>query len=397
MSRTRFLYALVIAGSVVAAHAEAQEAPVLDSEKAKLSYAMGADIGKGLKAFAVEVSPDLVLQGMNDVLTGKPSLMSDEDVKLAMEKLRQDVRQRQVAAAQALADENKRKGDEFLAANKKADGVITLASGLQYKILEPGDGSKPTSTDQVTVHYRGTFIDGTEFDSSYARNKPASFPVNRVIKGWREALQLMPVGSKWQLFVPSDLAYGPRGTDAKIGPNATLVFEVKLLGIEDKGAGAQVSKNETATEAERPATMVAQNETSAGTANDATTEQQPAVDVTDIKVSFKLDPRLMGGTYAQPGWVAPPVYEGIQGQNIIVAKADGFDEKGQLIEGIEPQWIPEDPDMVSVSPGEGGSVKITINGPTESGLKLVYGEFSKTLSVTATTDNDILQIKISQL
>jgi FKBP-type peptidyl-prolyl cis-trans isomerase len=207
----------------------------------------------------------------------------------------------------------------------------------------------------------------------------------------------MPVGSKWQLFVPSDLAYGPRGAGAKIGPNVTLVFEVKLLGIEDKSTGAKASEDETSTEADRPATLVAQNETSTGAANDATTIQHPAVDVTDIRVSFKLDPRLMGGTYAQPGWVAPMVYEGIQGQNVVVARADGFDEKGQLIEGIEPQWIPEDPQMVSVSAGEGGSVKITINGPTESGLKLVYGEFSKTLSVTATTNNDILQIKISQL
>jgi FKBP-type peptidyl-prolyl cis-trans isomerase len=129
---------------------------------------------------------------------------------------------------------NKKEGEAFLAANKSKPGVVTLPSGLQYKILTAGTGPKPTATDSVNCNYRGTLIDGKEFDSSYKRGKPVTFPVTGVIKGWTEALQLMPVGSKWQLFIPSDLAYGDRGAGADIGPGATLVFEVELISIEDK-------------------------------------------------------------------------------------------------------------------------------------------------------------------
>jgi FKBP-type peptidyl-prolyl cis-trans isomerase len=133
-----------------------------------------------------------------------------------------------------VGDTNKQEGQQFLAANKSKEGVITLPSGLQYKILQEGTGPKPAATDTVTVNYRGTLINGTEFDSSYKRNEPATFGVNQVIKGWTEALQLMPVGSKWQLFIPSELAYGERSPGAEIGPNSTLIFDVELLSIKDK-------------------------------------------------------------------------------------------------------------------------------------------------------------------
>ena len=142
---------------------------------------------------------------------------------------------------QQAGDANKKEGEAFLAANKGKDGVVTLPSGLQYKILTAGTGPKPTASDSVVCNYRGTLINGTEFDSSYKRGQPATFPVTGVIKGWTEALQLMPVGSKWQLFIPSDLAYGERGAGADIGPNSTLIFEVELLSIEDKSAKDKAS------------------------------------------------------------------------------------------------------------------------------------------------------------
>jgi FKBP-type peptidyl-prolyl cis-trans isomerase FklB len=148
--------------------------------------------------------------------------------------LQEETRKKQAEKAQQMGAANKTEGETFLAANKNKEGVITLPSGLQYKILQAGTGPKPAATDSVVCNYRGTLINGTEFDSSYKRGQPATFPVNGVIKGWTEALQLMPVGSKWQLFVPAQLAYGDRGAGADIGPNATLIFEVELLSIQAK-------------------------------------------------------------------------------------------------------------------------------------------------------------------
>jgi FKBP-type peptidyl-prolyl cis-trans isomerase len=157
-----------------------------------------------------------------------------------MTTLQADVRRKQEEKMQAATEVNKKEGEAFLAANKNKEGVVTLPSGLQYKILKEGAGPKPTATDSVVCNYRGTLLDGTEFDSSYKRGQPVTFPVNRVIKGWTEALQLMPVGSKWQLFVPAELAYGPRGgAGGAIGPNATLIFEVELISIENKAKEVQ--------------------------------------------------------------------------------------------------------------------------------------------------------------
>jgi FKBP-type peptidyl-prolyl cis-trans isomerase FklB len=207
---------------------------VLSTQKDKASYAIGLNIGKGLSRDAVDVDPKIVLKGLEDALSGSKPLLTEDEVNATLMALQEDLRKKQEEKRQALIETNKAQGVTFLAANSKKDGVVTLPSGLQYKILTAGTGPKPTADDTVVCNYRGTLLDNTEFDSSYKRGQPASFAVNRVIKGWTEALQLMPVGSKWQLFIPADLAYGERGQGPVIGPNATLVFEVELLSIQDK-------------------------------------------------------------------------------------------------------------------------------------------------------------------
>ena len=160
--------------------------------------------------------------------------LTDAEARAAVMELQAEMRQKMTEARRVVGEENKKAGDAFLAANKTKPGVVTLPSGLQYKVLKMGDGKKPTLNDTVVCNYRGTLINGTEFDSSYKRNQPATIPVNGVIKGWTEALQLMPTGSKWQLFIPSDLAYGAAGAGNLIGPNATLIFDVELLSIQEK-------------------------------------------------------------------------------------------------------------------------------------------------------------------
>ncbi len=213
---------------------------VLKTPKDKASYAVGLNVGKTLGAQlhqqSVEVDQTILLRGVKDALAGGKTLLTDDEVKAALTQLQVESRTRQEEKMKLAAGANKKVGEEFLTANKTKDGVLALPSGLQYKILTEGTGPKPTATDTVSCNYRGTLIDGKEFDSSYKRGQPASFPVTGVIKGWTEALQLMPVGSKWQLFIPSDLGYGDRGADPRsgIGPGATLVFEVELLSIQAK-------------------------------------------------------------------------------------------------------------------------------------------------------------------
>jgi FKBP-type peptidyl-prolyl cis-trans isomerase FklB len=206
---------------------------VLTTEKDKQSYAIGLNVGKSLHRDDIDVDPKIVLQGLQDAMAGGAVLLTDDEIKTVMTDLQTQVRKQQEEKRQALAETNKKDGAAFLAANATKPGVVTLPSGLQYKILTPGTGPKPTATDSVVCNYRGTLLDNTEFDSSYKRGQPATFPVTGVIKGWTEALQLMPVGSKWQLFIPPDLAYGERA-QGPIGPNATLVFEVELMSIQPK-------------------------------------------------------------------------------------------------------------------------------------------------------------------
>ena len=204
-------------------------AMTLTTQKEKASYAIGMNIGAGLHRDSVDVDPNILAQGLKDGMSGAKPQMSDDDMKAALTTLQTEVQQKQ----QLKIESYKKAGEAFLVANKTKEGVVTLPSGLQYKILKAGTGPKPTASDTVLCNYRGTLVDGTEFDSSYKRGEPATFGVGQVIHGWTEALQLMPVGSKWELYVPSDLAYGTRGRPG-IEPNAMLIFEVELLSIQAK-------------------------------------------------------------------------------------------------------------------------------------------------------------------
>ncbi len=207
-------------------------APALTTEKEKDSYALGLNIGRGLSKQPVDLDATAVARGVKDAMSGGKTLLTDEEAAAHLEQLKDQVQKATEAKMQQLGAENQKAGAAFLAENKTKEGVVTLPSGLQYKILTAGTGPKPTATDTVVCQYKGTLLDGTEFDSSYKRGQPATFAVGKVIKGWTEALQLMPVGSKWQIFIPADLAYGERGAGNVIPPNATLIFEVELVSIQ---------------------------------------------------------------------------------------------------------------------------------------------------------------------
>jgi len=232
--------------------AAVQDATAIKSQREKRSYALGVEVGKDFRKKSVDVDPDLFLKGLADTLAGRATLLTEVEIRLILAELQAELKRRQsaseaekVLAASQLAEKNKSDGAAFLAANKAREGVVALESGLQYKILKAGDGRKPTADDTVVCQYRGTFLDGTEFDSSYKRNRPVIFPLKSVINGWAEGLQLMPVGSNWQIFIPSDLAYGERGQPkSQIPPNATLVFEVELVSIQEpSGGGAKPAQN----------------------------------------------------------------------------------------------------------------------------------------------------------
>ena len=220
--------------------AKTASAPLkLTTQKQKVSYAIGMGFGKNLKRDSLDIDPAILLRGLKDAMAGNTSLLTDEEAKTAITQLQAEARAKEEEKTKVAALENKMKGDSFLAANKTKEGVVTLPSGLQYKIITAGTGPKPTPEDVVVCNYRGTLVDGTEFDSSYKRGEPIKIPVGQVqvIKGWTEAIQLMPVGSKWQLYIPADLAYGERGAPGSpIGPNSTLIFDVELLSIEPKQA-----------------------------------------------------------------------------------------------------------------------------------------------------------------
>jgi FKBP-type peptidyl-prolyl cis-trans isomerase FklB len=226
-------------GATAQHHAAA--APLaLKTDKDKESYAIGLNIGNSIHRDGVDVDPNILARGLKDALTGSKTALTDDEAKTAMANLNARVNKQRAEKAQLAAEAakkvgeaNKAAGDAFLTENKTKDGVITLPSGLQYKILTEGTGPKPTATDTVVCNYKGTLLDNSEFDSSYKRNQPLTIPVGGVIKGWTEALQLMPVGSKWQLFIPSDLAYGPQ-VKGPIAANSTLIFEVELLSIQEK-------------------------------------------------------------------------------------------------------------------------------------------------------------------
>ena len=238
-----FSLALVIFGACGKAAGESAAKPLrsedLNTQKSKVSYAIGLDIGKNFKARAMDIDMEILIQGLRDAQGSGQPLLSNEEIQKTMTQFQQEMmkaeqekRKNEDIKKLTQAPVNKAKEEAFLKENAQKPGIKTTASGLQYKVISTGAGPLPKLTDTVKVHYRGTLLDGTEFDSSYKRNEPAVFPLNGVIKGWIEALQLMKVGSKWQIFIPSSLAYGEQGAGQVIGPNATLIFDVELLSIE---------------------------------------------------------------------------------------------------------------------------------------------------------------------
>ena len=218
----------------LAAQGIAQEIKTLDSEVDKQSYGIGIDLMRNFKRLGIQFNLDTLIRGMKDELSGQKLLMNEQDLRLIMNAYQSNLLQRQAEMMKITAEVNKQAGEKFLAENKQKQGVVTLESGLQYKVIKAGEGKKPGEGDTIECNYRGTLINGKEFASSYETGKPVFFPVEKVIPGWKEALKLMPVGSKWQLFVPPQLAYGPAGAGRDIGPNQTLIFEIELLSIASK-------------------------------------------------------------------------------------------------------------------------------------------------------------------
>lgn len=241
--KRKIVLAVAISATLIACDQQAAEPTVdtapaamtLDSEEKRVSYGMGIGLGQRIKQESFSIDADAFSQGVKDAIEGAEQLMTQDEIMQEMQAFQQQQMAKQQEEAGKIAGQNQAEGEAFLAKNAIKDGVLTTESGLQYKVITEGSGAKPAATDTVEVHYAGTLIDGTEFDSSYTRGATVSFPVNGVIPGWTEALQLMSVGSKWQLFIPSALAYGPGGTGGgPIGPNATLIFDVELVSI--KGA-----------------------------------------------------------------------------------------------------------------------------------------------------------------
>ena len=241
----KFRWLIVAAALLMAVHASAEEAPKLASQKDKISYSIGMDIGNNLKRQSLDVDADMLARGVKDAMSGGETLLSDEEVRETLAALQQELREKALERRKQDAEKNKMEGEAFLAENGKKEGVISLPSGLQYKVLQSGSGSSPKLTDTVETNYRGTLIDGNEFDSSYKRGQTAVFPVNGVIAGWTEALQRMKVGDKWQIFVPPELAYGERGA-GPIGPNTTLIFDVELVSIKSDAEGDSSGKEKSA-------------------------------------------------------------------------------------------------------------------------------------------------------
>ncbi len=232
-SLTRLTSLIVISSVLYACNNESSDKQPLGTLEQKASYSFGVDVATRLKQQGIDLDIRALNQGITDAYTGSELALNDEDRLQAKTEFQTQLQEALIKKQASIAEENLATGKTFLAENAKKPGVVTTDSGLQYKILTTGDGKQPKDTDTVTTHYKGTLIDGREFDSSYKRDKPASFPVKGVIKGWTEALQLMHVGDKWQLFIPSELAYGATKRSELIEANSTLVFEIELLGIKE--------------------------------------------------------------------------------------------------------------------------------------------------------------------
>lgn len=250
MLMKQFTIVAVISGVLALSSLAQDQAPQLKDLKDKASYSIGLNIGTNFKKQNVELNPDALVAGVKDAISGKKPALNETEVREVMNNWSKELQEKQ----KAMADKNAADGEKFLAENKKKDGVKTTPSGLQYKVVKDGNGPQPKATDTVTVDYRGTLINGTEFDSSYKRGQPATFPLNGVIKGWTEGLQLMKVGSKYQFFIPSELAYGQRAMGPDIAPNSTLIFDVELKGVQPAAtpaAGVSVPPAEKEKEKEK--------------------------------------------------------------------------------------------------------------------------------------------------
>jgi FKBP-type peptidyl-prolyl cis-trans isomerase len=215
--------------------ATAEDTVKLDNETNKASYAIGIQMGSQMAPLKDLLNQNAIMMGFKDSIQGKEPQLSMEDMQAVMQSFQETVMEQQQAKQMEAAGANAEAGEKFLSENKSKEGVTTTESGLQYKVITEGSGASPAETDTVVTHYTGTLINGEVFDSSYKRNSPATFPVNGVIPGWTEALQMMKVGSKWKLFIPAELAYGEQGAGANIGPNEVLIFDIELLEIKDKG------------------------------------------------------------------------------------------------------------------------------------------------------------------
>ena len=226
------LVAAAVMGLAMSTAISAADVTALTTDLDKLSYSVGIDLGKNLKRQGIEVNPSVMAKGIEDGMSGGKMLMTDQQMKDTLSKFQKDLMAKHAAQFDKQSSVNKAKGDAFLMQNKAKEGVVTLSSGLQYKIITPGKGAKPTKDDEVTVEYTGKLIDGTVFDSTEKTGKPATFKVSQVIPGWTEALQLMPAGSTWEIYVPANLAYGARNVGGPIGPNETLIFNVHLISVK---------------------------------------------------------------------------------------------------------------------------------------------------------------------
>jgi FKBP-type peptidyl-prolyl cis-trans isomerase len=230
--KTTFVWTAVLGVWLLASTAGAGEEPHLKTQKEKISYELGVDVARDIQRRGVEVDADLVMKGFRDALSGQKLLMSEKELRDTRKAVQYELRNRAIHDRRIAAIDNKAAGDAFLAENKMKEGVVVLPSGLQYRILKAGNGRRPAESDTVEISYRGTLINGTEFESSYRSGQPAILSVKGLIPGWKEALQLMPAGSKWQLFIPPQLAYGQQGSGRDIGPNTTLIFELELIAIK---------------------------------------------------------------------------------------------------------------------------------------------------------------------
>ncbi|MBN2438554.1 MAG: FKBP-type peptidyl-prolyl cis-trans isomerase [Deltaproteobacteria bacterium] len=231
---------------------------VFKSQKDKVSYTIGVYSGKNLKQQSIDVDPEIMIKGIKDGLSGDKTLLTDQEMQEAMTAFQKELTAKQAENRKVMAEQNKKEGEAFLAENRKKEGVKTLPSGLQYKVIKEGTGKTPKATDAVVAHYRGTRLDGTEFDSSFKRNQPATFKLDNVIQGWREAVLMMKEGAKWQVFIPSNLAYGENGA-GPIPPNAALIFDVELIKIEaepavsPKATKPEAKSSKTAEKSSKPA------------------------------------------------------------------------------------------------------------------------------------------------